>query len=49
MSKPTLREMLDFVWDTKLFLEYLKVGLVLVVAAGLFIFVYWMVTGEIPQ
>ncbi|KKK67285.1 hypothetical protein LCGC14_2955600 [marine sediment metagenome] len=49
MSKPTLREMLDFVWDTKVFLYYAKFSLPFAVLGGLFIFAYWLVTGEIPK
>jgi hypothetical protein len=41
--------MLDFVWDTKIFLFYLKLGFVYVVMSVLFVFGYWLVTGEIPE
>ena len=49
MSKSTLREILDFIWDTKIFFFYLKLGFVSVVMSFLFVLVYWMVTGEIPE
>jgi hypothetical protein len=48
-KKPTVREILAFIWDTKIFLFYLKLGVVLWVAGGLIVFLYWLVTGEIPE
>jgi hypothetical protein len=49
MSKPTLREILEFLWDTKIWWFYMKLGSVTVVFAILFVLVYWLVTGEIPE
>jgi hypothetical protein len=48
-DKPTLREILDFIWDTKIFLFYLKLGGICVVMSILFVLIYWLVTGEIPE
>ena len=49
MSKPTVREILEFLWDTKIFLFYLKFGFACVVMSSLFVLMYWLVTGEIPE
>jgi len=49
MSKLTSRQILDFIWDTKIFLFYLKVGLFCIPLGALYIFVYWLITGEIPE
>jgi hypothetical protein len=49
MSKPTFREVLVFLWDTKIFFFYLKLGAVLWLAGGLVVFLYWLATGEIPE
>ena len=48
-ERPTLREIVEFIWDTKIFLFYLKLGFVCVVMSVLFVLGYWLVTGEIPE
>jgi len=48
-ERHTLREIVEFLWDTKIFFFYLKLGFVCVVMSFLFVLVYWLVTGEIPE
>ena len=48
-KKPTVSEIVEFIWDTKIFLFYLKLGGICVVLSVLFVFAYWLVTGEIPE
>ena len=47
-KKPKLSEIVQFIWDTKIYIYYLKVALLGIPLAVLFIFGYWLVTGEIP-
>ena len=49
MSKPTLRKIIDFTWSKKVFFDYLVVGLVSAGIGALYVFVYWLVTGEITE
>ena len=48
-ERPTLHEIVEFIWDTNIFLFYLKLGGICVVLSVLFVLVYWLVTGEIPE
>jgi hypothetical protein len=48
-KKPTFREVLEFLWDTKIFLSYLKFAVAFWVVGGLVLFLYWLIAGEIPQ